>query len=269
MCLYGGNIYDPHWLNQKFIYRIFAGTGKYVLKKADGIQVEGSLIKESLVSHQLNPNKISVKPMVPHNLDNFAHANGEEIRHKLLANTYEHIILFVGRLIKEKNLVPFLNAMKSVFEHRPQTLLVIIGDGNERTTLNQTAEKLNILKNIHWITHVAHSELPQYYKASDIFVLFSVSEGFPRVLMEAAAAGLPVISSRISGSTDAISDGQTGYIVRINDTADFVQKIEYLLQNNQLRKQMSLTAPDFIKNIGTFDDNIKKQILIWEKIIGT
>ena len=268
VCLYGGNIYDPHWLKQKLIYRICAGTGKLILKKADGIQVEGSLIKESLISHQLDPDKISVKPMVPHNLDNFIHANGEEVRKKLLANTYEHIVLFVGRLIKEKNLVPFLGAMKLVFEHLPRTLLVIIGDGSERITLHNTAEKLSILKNIHWMTHIAHSELPQYYRAADIFVLFSVSEGFPRVLMEAAAAGLPIISSRISGSTDAISDGKTGYIVRIDDAADFVQKIEYLLQNIQLRKQMSLAAPQFIKKIGTFDENISKQILIWEKISG-
>jgi len=268
ICLYGGNIYDRHWLQQKLLYRAFAGVGKYVLKKADGIQVEGSLIKESLIMHGIDAHKIFVKPMVPHNLNDFSVLHDKEIRTDLLKDTtYEHIILFVGRLIKEKNLTSLLRSIKLVVNVLPRTLLVVIGNGDQADALLKASHQLSLDRNLKWIKHIAHAELPRYYNAADVFVLFSTSEGFPRVLMEAAAAGLPIVCSKISGSTDAIHDGETGFIVDINDISAFAEKIMLLLQNNAIRTRMANAAPQYIKKIGTFDENIIKQIRIWENII--
>jgi len=267
--LYGGNIYDENWLEQRWLNKTFAPIGRYVLKKADGIQVEASLIKESLINNKVPPEKIYVKPMVPHNLDDFYKADGEDLREEILKkNNFENIILFVGRLIKEKNLFNLLKVFRIVKQNYPFTGFIIIGDGKEKDSLMKEAEKLGISDNILWIPHVPHYELPKYYKAADIFVLFSVSEGFPRVLMEAGAAGLPIVSSRISGSTDAVVDEQTGYIVPINDIEQCAEKIMLLLANPALRLSMGIEARFVIKNIGSFQDNINKQIEIWKKLAG-
>lgn len=267
--LYGGNIYDENWLNQRCINKIFACIGKYVIKKADGIQVEASLIKESLINNKVPTNKIFLKPMVPHNLDEFNKASGDEIREQILRKTnFDHIILFVGRLIKEKNLNNLFKVFKIVKQNYPYTGFIIIGEGKEKETLIREAVELEIEDNIIWLPHIPHNELPKYYKAADIFVLFSTSEGFPRVLMEAAAAGLPIISSKVSGSTDAIKDNETGFIVPINDIEQCTEKIMLLLSDPALRLAMGIEARFFIKNIGTFQDNINKQIDIWQKLIS-
>ncbi|OGF65140.1 MAG: hypothetical protein A2Y62_21325 [Candidatus Fischerbacteria bacterium RBG_13_37_8] len=264
--LYGGNVYDPLWKKQRLLNSISSLLGKYVLNHADSIQVEGTLIKQSLISHAMPASKIFVKPMVPHNLEIFSKAAGSGVREQLLQNKFEHIILFVGRLIKEKNLAHFLEVFKIVLQTHPATLLVIIGDGDQATALQKLAHRLFINKNITWFPHVAHDTLPHYYKAADIFTLFSVSEGFPRVLMEAAAAGIPIVCSRISGSTDAVDDGQTGFIIPINNMRECADKIILLLNDSSLRAKMGNAAPLFIKHIGSFQDNIKKQIDIWQQI---
>ncbi len=265
--LYGGNIYDKYWLNQRNLNKYFASIGRYVIKKADSIQVEASLIKESLIENHIPENKIVIKPMVPNNLDDFNKANGDDIREQIIKKTnYEYLILFVGRLIKEKNLNNLFKVFKIVKQNYPATGFIIIGDGNEKEALMKEANQLGINENIIWISHIPHYELPKYYKAADIFVLFSVSEGFPRVLMEAAAAGLPIVSSRVSGSTDAINDNISGFIVPINDIEQCAEKIMILLSEPALRLSMGIEARFFIKKIGTFQQNINKQIEIWKNI---
>lgn len=267
--LYGGNIYDENWLNQRFINKTFSCIGRFVIKRANGIQVEASLIKESLINNRVPLDKIYLKPMVPHNLDEFNKASGDEVREQISKKTnFKHIILFVGRLIKEKNLNNLFKVFKIVKQNFPYTGFIIIGEGKEKEALMKEANELEIDDNIVWLSHIPHCELPKYYKAADIFVLFSSSEGFPRVLMEAAAAGIPIVSTKVSGSTDAIKDGETGFIVPVNDIEQCAEKIMLLLSDPALRLAMGIEARFFIKNIGTFQDNINKQINIWQKLIS-
>lgn len=272
ICLFGGNLYDPYWLKAKPHHAVFSGIGRYILKKADSIQVEASLIKESLIKNGISSKKIHQRPMVPYNLADFSKANGEELRRKLLNNKYNHIILFIGRMVKEKNLINFLKAIKLVLDRYPSTLLIMIGEGigkgEEKEKAISFAEKIKINKNIKWLGHIPQDMLPEYYKASDLFALFSVSEGFPRVLMEAVAAGLPIVSSRVSGSTDTIINGESGFIVEINDIKGFADKICLLLENKNLREDFSKKASECLKNLGTFHEvAVKRQIEIWQALV--
>jgi len=272
ICLFGGNLYDPYWLKTKPLHAVFSGIGRYILKKADSIQVEASLIKESLINNGIDPRKIHQRPMVPYNLEDFSKANGEGLRKKLLNNKYDHIILFVGRMVKEKNLINFLKGIKLVLERNPSVLLLMIGEGigkgKEKEKAILFAEEIKISGNIKWLGHIPQNMLPEYYKAADLFALFSVSEGFPRVLMEAVAAGLPIVSSRVSGSTDTIINGESGFIVEINDIKDFADKICLLLENKDLRENFSKKAYECLKNLGTFQEiTVKKQIEIWQAMI--
>jgi glycosyltransferase involved in cell wall biosynthesis len=114
----------------------------------------------------------------------------------------------------------------------PSVVCLIIGEGPERTHL----ESRILPANKHQIRLYGPIEqASSYLKALDIFVLPSRFEGFPYVLLEALAAGLPIISSNAGGSAEAV--GNAGLIVPTNNTTELAHAIEKLLSNGQLRKE--------------------------------
>ncbi len=124
--LYGGNIYDKYWLNQRKLNKYFASIGRYVIKKADSIQVEASLIKESLIENHIPENKIVIKPMVPNNLDDFNKANGDDIREQIIKKTNYDYIIFdtpagLNNINVELALISDLNCL--VITDEPTSLL--------------------------------------------------------------------------------------------------------------------------------------------------
>src|SRR5262249_27477376 len=114
-----------------------------------------------------------------------------------LAN--EVVWLAAGRLIWEKNYPLLLDAMKSL----PQSLLLIAGDGPDAERLRSLAPA-----NVRFLG--ARDNMPELMNAADAFVLSSVVEGLPSVLLEAAASGLPCVSTDVGGAAEAIRDGITG-----------------------------------------------------------
>ena len=82
------------------------------------------------------------------------------------------------------------------------------------------------------------NDIRSFLQEIDLFVLPSIYEGFARVLMEAAAAGKPIITSDVSGADDAVWDGQSGYILPVNDLSSFVKYISKLLKDKSLSKKM-------------------------------
>lgn len=112
------------------------------------------------------------------------------------------IVLWVGRMVPVKGLDVLLEAWPRVAEapHRP--LLVLVGDGEERTALAERARALSI--DLRFAGNVAHADLPQWYRAADVVVLPSRSEGIPNVLLEGLACGTPFVASDVGGVSELL-----------------------------------------------------------------
>jgi colanic acid/amylovoran biosynthesis glycosyltransferase len=146
-------------------------------------------------------------------------------------------LLYVGRLADVKGLPILLNSLASLRRSHPDVLLTVVGDGPDRVTLQQTTEQLGLSQNVRFVGYQSQAEVRDHMQQTDIFVLPSFAEGVPVSLMEAMAAGVPVVTTRIAGVSELVEDGVSGYLVPPGDAVSLAQCIEVLLNDALLRAQ--------------------------------
>ena len=148
-------------------------------------------------------------------------------------------IIYVGRLQPVKGVQYLIEAMIAVQREIPDINLVIVGDGEERSKLEKLAKELDLTGCIQFVGKVPQEEIPSMLHQSDIFVLPSLSEGFPNVIIEAMAAGLPIVASKIGGIPEIVEDEINGYLVSTKKPDEIADKILVLLQNDDIRVRMA------------------------------
>lgn len=154
------------------------------------------------------------------------------------------ILVSVSRLSKEKNIEFMLDALAPALRRHRDWCLMLVGDGPSRDTLRARAEQLDISEQLVMPGSVAPADLPHYYHLADLFVFASRSETQGMVILEAMAAGLPVVVVRSSGIDDAVRDGDNGYKTPLNRDR-FRQRVVELMRNDDRRQQMARNAVHF------------------------
>lgn len=140
-------------------------------------------------------------------------------------------LLFVGRLNREKGIEDLLGAFEGLRESHPELHFLVVGPDEDNL-----APLLAGRTAVHQAGYTR--DVPHYMAAGDILCLPSYREGFGLVLIEAGAAGLPVVASRIYGIADALVEGQTGLAHRPGDTGDLTAQLERLIRDPALRARM-------------------------------
>jgi colanic acid/amylovoran biosynthesis glycosyltransferase len=154
----------------------------------------------------------------------------------------EPVVLYTGRLAEKKGCKYLIRAMAQVQEEYPGWELVVIGDGELRTSLEALArEKLRRYRFLgtqppdvvrHWMNRA------QVFCAPSVVSQCGDAEGLPNVLMEAQSMGLPVVSTAAGGMLEAVAQGKTGLLVREQDDQELAEALLHLLRNEPLRRQM-------------------------------
>jgi glycosyltransferase involved in cell wall biosynthesis len=156
------------------------------------------------------------------------------LRNRLEIAPTEQVILSVGVLRYYKGLHVLLDAMTQL-----DATLVVVGIGPEAARLQALAQSYGIAQRVHFVGRVSDADLPAYYRAADVFVLPSQlrAEAFGIVLLEAMAAGLPLISTELgTGTSDVNQHGQTGFVVPPADPHALARALQVLLANADLRR---------------------------------
>lgn len=125
-------------------------------------------------------------------------------------------LLFVGRLVSQKGLDVLFRALATMKTHNDWSL-TIAGEGPLKDELALAAHKLGVADRVVFRGWLERDQLPAVYKDADIFVLPSRDEGMPNAMLEAMAAGLPVIGSKVAGLNEVVIDGETGFLVPPED----------------------------------------------------
>lgn len=163
--------------------------------------------------------------------------------HQLGLRSDEGLIAAVGRLVPIKNLHLFLDAAAIAHQQNPQIRFALIGDGELRQELEAYAQKLAIDDAV--IFTGWRRDLPQIYADLDGVVISSNNEGTPASLIEAMAAGCPVISTRVGGVPDIITDGQTGRIVPPQNAEALAKAMLSIFQSPADTRKMADRAREF------------------------
>lgn len=174
----------------------------------------------------------------------------ERIR-RIKKSPYEYDVIFVGRLIPEKNVDVLLKTMKVVKEEIPDLRILIIGDGPEKSKLMSFASKLGLSKNVTFMGFLEdYEEVISYMKSSKVFVLPSKREGFGIVALEANASGIPVVTVDypLNASKDLVIHGYNGFISS-PEVESLAKYVEISLFNGKKFKR------NCIKNAERYDWN--------------
>jgi len=146
----------------------------------------------------------------------------------------------VGRLRKEKGYSIFLDSAVIVKAQIPNVKFIIIGDGEQRASLERQAERLRLTETV--ILAGSRSDVESLYGIMDLFVLASLWESLPTVILESMASGVPVVATDISGTRELIQAGRTGWLVQPGDPAYLAASIIEALSNPAKRAEVAQRA---------------------------
>lgn len=254
---------NPYWMGLRRLNRVFNVLGKFIIKQADTIRCGTHYEKRKLVQMGINPDIISVIP-VNSEVKKFQGVLGERIRKQYLGKNFDKLVLFTGRLVKQKDLPTLFKAMALIVKQLPHVLLLVVGTGGEEAYLRDFVMTIGLKDNIIFTGSVPHEEIPQYLAACDVYVVPSIFEGTCIAMTEAMAAGKAVVVTGFAGAEDLVKDGETGYKVPIKDHQCMAEKILLLLNDPEKANRIGKRAAATIADIFSNSRNIEEIILLWK-----
>jgi len=210
---------------------LFAG-----IRKADRFVALSEQIREELVSYGFAEEKIV---RIPNGVDLITfHPGASPIKGEFQGRS---IVLFVGRLDEQKGVKFLLRAWRKVKEKdKTNSILLLIGEGPLAAELKRLASNLDLDASVRFLGRV--EEVDDYLRAADLFVLPSLAEGMPNVLLEAMATRLPIVASSIGGVIDLVKDGESAELVPPKDEDKLAEAILRLLQDKPLGERLGKGA---------------------------
>ena len=239
--------------NDIFTYTMPKAEKKRLLKRADGIITccQGNLayLKDEY-------------PEFKDKINLFYHGVkidfAECPQHDFFRNESVHL-LFVGRLVEKKGVLPFINLLKEARSSIKRKIrLTIIGSGPEEEAILRAATNSGFSEDITFLPFTKQDELTKYYLAADFLVFPSIiaknndRDGLSNVILEAFAHGLPVIATPINGTLDAVKDNETGFLFDHRNT----EKIIEILNNANSEKLSAIAKNSFSIAKNQFDHKI-------------
>jgi len=269
-CVYGTNPFDPYWERESSFTRMGAPLAKTILRSAAGIQVDGSATARGLAQAGIAEERLAIKPLIPGNLSDFLGAEPDPALRARLSGEgrFQQLILYVGRVEPQKNLESLLEVASRVAVDHPAVRFIVVGDGRLRSKLEREARDRGLSERVVWAGPRSHGQVVTYMRTCDVFVLCSRYEGFARVLMEAAMSGLPIVTTAVSGSDDAVVDGRTGRIVPIDDTEAFSRALTGLISHPDRAAGMGVEARRHIQSLVARYSDPELQVRIWEGTVS-
>ena len=246
-------------------------------KKTTGIIAISAIQKNELsLKYKIcKPSKIKVIPLGfdlrPFNENR--NKNRLLTRAKYEIQDTEIAVAIIGRLVAVKNHQLFIDIIENVHQKTSKKVVYfIVGDGEESLTIQESIKPLKEkgmdIRMTSWIKDIA-----TFNAGMDIICLTSKNEGTPVSLIEAQAAGIPIISTNVGGIQDVILENKTGYLVHADDMEGYSEKLTELIENENKRQLMSQNGwsfvedkfqfPNLIKNMDEYYKSLLKEMNIW------
>jgi glycosyltransferase involved in cell wall biosynthesis len=159
--------------------------------------------------------------------------------------------------VKTEGLKWVIRACGELYRQGRQFQLVIAGDGKERKTLQSLAAE-QMPGRVRFVGKIPRPELYRYYSAADLFVFPGIGESLGMVFLEAQACGLPVVAFDNAGVPEAVLDGKTGILVPMYALELFVDAVQQLLTDKNLRLKMGLAAKSYVREFHDLNKNYQE-----------
>jgi len=184
-----------------------------------------------------------------------------------LSQTHNPVnITFIGRLSKLKGSHQFPYFMEQLNKNYKNLKFTFVGGGPLLEPLSRLCKMRNY--NATFTGVVPNSEIPSILEQSSIFILPSFTEGFPLVCLEALASGVPVVAYDIGGIREVVRNNETGWTVPLNDKTVFLDRISWLIDNEEERIKMGKRGRAIIQEDYNWETAVPKIERIYEEMVG-
>lgn len=254
---------DARWLQH---------LSRYAFPRLHHIVCVSQAVRDDLLSLP-GRDRLASRLSIIHNgidLRPFRQAIPPEQRHALRAQMGaqdgDRLLGSVGLLWHIKGYHVLLPAFRRVLSHNPSARLVLVGAGEQRVALGALAEQLGIAGRTTFLGWRA--DVPRLLQALDLYVQPSLSEGLPMALLEASAAGLPIVATAVGGVPEIVMDGQTGLLVAPQDPEAMAEALVRLLSDPNLASTLSTNARDRARREFSAEAMAAKYMALYEELLG-
>jgi len=247
-------MFNRYWIaERRLTFRALHLLARFLLPRADAWRVVNTAERKIYVERLgLPADRVRVLP-VPCDLAAFAQERiagaTKQARNRLAFSDGTPVILWAGRPVKFKRLPLLFHAFAEIRKSVPAARLVVVGRKDlAQEDLDRAAREFGIEDSLVWLDELAHAELAGIFAAADVFLYPSIYEGFGRVMVEAGAAGSPVVATATAGARDIVRDGETGYLAPIEDASALASRALDLIARPDLRARMGAAARKWIRD---------------------
>ncbi len=240
---------------------IYEGLDRWMLKHFFGkvVVVTNQLLKDFPVKKRVViPNGVLLN-------DQNSNRIRQDLRRTLGVKDQDYLVATIGRLSKEKNQILFLEAAQQLITRHRHVKFLIVGSGPEEHKLKQKAEQMRLSANVIFTGLI--SDISPIYQAIDLFVLSSLTEGIPMTILEAMASRVPVVATRVGGVPELIDDRKTGLLVPSNNALKLADRIEALMLNQGLQKELTINAFELVKSKFSLDSMVESYRKVYQDIL--
>jgi glycosyltransferase involved in cell wall biosynthesis len=226
--------------------RIYNHLDRWSLRTADQVLTSSAAFIEELERSNVQRDHIHVQHMPIRPFAPVPEKQKAELRRQLQLDDGTRVLLSVGRLSREKGHADLIHAIPRIVKltGNAPLRLVIVGEGPERTRIEELCRNLR-LTDVVTLTG-QQEDINRYYSIADVFLLPSHSEGCPNVLLEAMAAGVPVVATEVGGIPEVVKDGRDAILVKKCDQAGLALTTAQILLDRILRDRLVSSASDIV-----------------------
>ena len=251
-----------NWPSKLRSMRAYAVLDRQILRNFDRIIVLSKQVHDRLVRAGVVRRKVCTIPNGI-DIDRFANA-APSLRAEL--GTSDPIVGFAGRLVEEKGGQVLLHAAQQVLRTRSNSIFVFVGDGPRRRSWHDLSSRLGIAD--HVVFTGARNDMAEVYASCDIVVLPSLVEAMPMCLLEAMAAGKPVVASAVGSIPDIITPEKTGLLVAPGDSNALARSILAVLNDSDLAQRMGQSARAAVARTHSAEVMARNYLELYQDVIG-
>ena len=227
-----------NWLGDSLAMRFYAWLDKRILRNFDMIVGVSNEIRDELKKHVPHDKIMKVGNGI--DIQKYKKLVGKNEAKRKLHIDNKQVIGFVGRLSPEKGIGYLFRAVSNLINEGQDVCAMIVGDGEQAGALGEEARALQMADRVIFTGN--RNDTPMLYAAMDVFVLPSLQEAFPMVILEAMACGVPVVATRVGDVAEIIEPNTSGLLVEARDVTALQNAIKEVLTHKDAAAHMSEAA---------------------------
>lgn len=250
------------------ITKVYQETAeKYMLKNAEYVVVQSAKNRE-IISEKFNvsPDRIFIIPNAVDTgfYDPQIYRRDEDQER----DVNERIVLALGRLTAQKGFEYLIRAIPIVEASFPEARFWIVGDGPLKSYLQDLSLKLGVAKKVSFLGEVSHDETVELYSKAEVFVMPSLSESFPNVMLEAMAMENATVATKVGVVPELATDRENSMLVNPRSVNQLADSIIVLLSDDSLRRRIGVNARKLVKEKYSWDFVTRKTLQLYQKALA-